>query len=93
MVLDISLPKKMMTTSILHIVSSLLLLPYGLLCVCAIKEKLLPDVSETELGGEEQGTFVAWFDRFLVVLVVDSSGGLGSTFHAISRGLVEVDTE
>jgi hypothetical protein len=57
----------MMATSILHVASSLLLLPYGLLCVCGIKEKLQPDVYETELGGEEQGKFVAWFDRFLVV--------------------------
>jgi hypothetical protein len=45
----------MVTTSILHIASSLLLVPYGLLCVYGIKAKLDPDVSETELGGEEQG--------------------------------------
>jgi hypothetical protein len=36
------------------------------LCVCGIIENLQPDVSETELGGEEQGTHVAWFDRLLV---------------------------
>jgi hypothetical protein len=49
----------MMNTGILHVASSLLLLPYGLLCVYGIKEKLQPDVSEAELGGEGQGTFVA----------------------------------
>jgi hypothetical protein len=65
----------MTTTSTLHIASSLLLLPYGLLCVSGIKAKLDPDVSETELGGEKQGTFVAWIDRFLLL-----------DFHAISRG-------
>jgi hypothetical protein len=55
---------KMMTTTTLHIASSLLLLPYGLLCVYGIKAKLDQDVSETELVEEEQaGTFVAcWFD-------------------------------
>jgi hypothetical protein len=50
-----SIQSKMVTTSILHIASSLLLVPYGLLCVYGIKAKLDPDVSETELGGEEQG--------------------------------------
>jgi hypothetical protein len=49
----------MLTTSILHIASSLLLLPYGFLCVYGIKAKLDPDASETELVEEEQGTFVA----------------------------------
>jgi hypothetical protein len=56
----------MTSTSILHIASSLLLVPYGFLCAYGIKEKLYADVSETELDGEEQGTFVAWFDRLSV---------------------------
>jgi hypothetical protein len=46
--------------SSLHIASSLLLLPYGLLCVYGIKAKLDPYVSETELVEEERCTFVAW---------------------------------
>jgi hypothetical protein len=74
----------MTTTSTLHIASSLLLLPYGLLCVSGIKAKLDPDVSETELGGEEQGTFVAWIDRFLLL------SPLTLDFQAISRGMITV---
>jgi hypothetical protein len=65
----------MTTTSILHIASSLLLVPYGLLCVYGIKAKLYADVSETEFDGEEEGTFVACFDRLSV-----ASRRLSSTF-------------
>jgi hypothetical protein len=56
------------TTSALHVASSLLLLPYGLLCVSGIKAKLdSDDSSEGELvGREEQGTFVAWLDRSIL---------------------------
>lgn len=68
-----------MSTSILHIASSLLLLPYGLLCVYGIKAKLDPDVSETELVDEEQGTLIDIWSFSPLAL---------SHFHAISRGLI-----
>jgi hypothetical protein len=71
----------MVTTCILHIASSLLLAPYGILCVYGIKAKLDPDVSEAELSGEERGTFIAWFARSLVLFaIVSTARRLCSTF-------------
>jgi hypothetical protein len=62
----------MTTTSTLHIASSLLLLPYGLVCVCGIKAKLDQDddSKRNKLGAEEQGTLVAWLDRSIDRILV-----------------------
>jgi hypothetical protein len=39
--------------TILHIASSLLLLPYGLLCISGIRRKLDSDAADTEFEGKE----------------------------------------
>ena len=80
----------MVTTNVLHIASSLLLVPYGLLCVYGIKAKIDLEASETELGGEEeQGTFIAWFDRLSVSCCLATL----LDFQAISPGLITVHVE
>jgi hypothetical protein len=42
-----------MMLATIHIASSLLLLPYGLLCISGIKRKLDSEVADTEIDGKE----------------------------------------